>query len=395
MSQDDYTRAPFGRRDSTAPSFLAPLVALVAAVAVTVGGLYLYRAFWPHSDPGIDPSAQPRSITPRGDLTELEKTNIRVYKENRPSVVHITTLVVRSSLFSNTEVPEGTGSGFIWDDKGHIVTNFHVVRNADAARVTLSDQTTYNASLVGGAPEKDLAVLYIDAPKDKLRPIAVGSSKDLQVGQLVYAIGNPFGLDQTLTTGVVSALNREIDSVLPGRRIKNVIQTDAAINPGNSGGPLLDSSGRLIGVNTAIYSPSGSSAGIGFAIPVDTVNETVTELIRKGNPPPPEEKTRPGLGIQVATDKLAQEISAPPGAVIVRVMPGSSAEQAGLRAAYRNESNKAVLGDVIVAIDGKPVKKVADLSSILQDHKVGDTVTLDLIRDGQQIQKKVTLGKIQ
>jgi S1-C subfamily serine protease len=325
----------------------------------------------------------------------LEKTNLRIYKENRPSVVHITTLVVRSSLFSNTEVPEGTGSGFMWDKDGHIVTNYHVIRGAEAARVILADQTTYNASLVGGVPEKNLAVLYINAPKDKLRPITLGSSHHLQVGQLSYAIGNPFGLDQTLTFGVISALNREIDSMMNGKRIKNVIQTDAAINPGNSGGPLLDSSGRLIGLNTAIYSPSGSSAGIGFAIPADTVNETVTEIIRKGNPPPPEERSRPGLGLQVATDKLAKQLGVPAGAVIVRVMPGSPAEKAGLRAAYLNIDNEPVLGDVITAIDAKPVKKVAGLASILKDYKAGDTLTLDLIHDGEKLQKKVTLGKLQ
>jgi S1-C subfamily serine protease len=395
MSQDDL-QVPVRQNRSQPPSCLAPLLALLIAVVVVVAGLYLYRLWRPHGEPGIEPNYQERAVTPRGDLTELEKTNIRIYKENRPSVVHITTLVVRSSLLNNTEVPEGTGSGVVWDNEGHIVTNFHVIRNADDARVTLADQTTYRASYVGGAPEKDLAVLYIDAPKDKLRAINVGSSKDLQVGQLVYAIGNPFGLDQTLTWGVVSALNREIDSIIRGQPIKHVIQTDAAINPGNSGGPLLDSAGRLIGINTAIYSPSGSSAGIGFAIPVDTVNATVTKLIQKGNPPPnKQQQSRAGLGIQVASDALAKKIDAPPGAVIIKVLPGSPAEKAGLTAAYRNGNGDVVLGDVITAIDGKPVKNVEDMRAILKDHKNGDRVTLTLLRNGETIEKEVTLGKFQ
>jgi S1-C subfamily serine protease len=396
MSQEDLW-SPVSRNRSNPPSFLAPLLALLVAVLVTVGALYLYRLWRPHGEPGAEPDYQARIVTPRGDLSELEKTNIKIYKENRPSVVHITTLVIRSSLLNNTEVPEGTGSGVIWDEKGHIVTNYHVIRGADAARVTLSDQTTYQAWLVGGAPEHDLAVLSIDAPRDKLRPILVGSSKDLQVGQLAYAIGNPFGLDQTFTWGVVSALNREIDSIIRGKPIKDVIQTDAAINPGNSGGPWMDSAGRLIGVNTAIYSPSGSSAGIGFAIPVDLVNETVTELIRKGNPPPSpsQQKSRPGLGIQVASDKLAKTLGVSEGAVIIKVLPGSAAQKAGLLPVRRNENGDVVLGDVIVGVDGEPVKKAEDLFSLLKEHKVGDTVTLDLIRDGEKTQQKVTLGKIQ
>src|SRR5947199_329294 len=196
-------------------------------------------------------------------------------------------------------VPSGTGTGFVWDDQGHVVTNFHVIQNANSARVTMADKTTYAAWYVGGMPEKDLAVLYIDAPKSKLRPVEVGSSADLKVGQLTYAIGNPFGLDQTMTTGIVSALGREIESVIEDRLITNVIQTDAAINPGNSGGPLLDSSGRLIGVNTAIYSKSGANAGIGFAIPVDEVNRAVTQLIQHGR------IVRPGLGVVSAEDEIA------------------------------------------------------------------------------------------
>jgi S1-C subfamily serine protease len=216
-------------------------------------------------------------------LTDDERETIALFEQASPSVVYITSLSVRRDLFTLNvlEIPQGTGSGFVWDDAGHIVTNFHVIQNADRAQVTLADRSTWVAELVGVAPAKDLAVLRIDAPAAKLRPLPVGSSEDLRVGQTVLAIGDPFGLDQTLTTGVISALGREIESVaqIP---IRDVIQTDAAINPGNSGGPLLDSSGRLIGVNAAIYSPSGAYAGIGFSIPVDTVKWVVPELIEHG-----------------------------------------------------------------------------------------------------------------
>ncbi len=284
MSRNDYPWVQPQRRSPAFSSTQVLLVTFVTALVFFVGGLFLYRAYAHWRGEVLDPSTQPRVVTARGDLADWEKTNIKIYKETRPSVVHITTLSVHSDEFrlNVQEVPEGTGSGFIWDTNGHIITNYHVIRGADAANVTLSDQTTYKARLVGGAPDKDIAVLRIDAPASKLRPIQIGSSGNLQVGQAVYAIGNPFGLDQTLTTGVVSALGREIDSVRKGVTIRDVIQTDAAINPGNSGGPLLDSAGLLIGVNTAIYSPSGSSAGIGFAIPVDEVNQVVPQLIRHG-----------------------------------------------------------------------------------------------------------------
>src|SRR5262245_5044533 len=239
---------PVRSRRPKSTSLVMPVLALVGVVVLVVGVLLVVLAVRPWASRGINPDAQPRAVTPRGALTEIEQTNIKIYKENRPSVVHITTLVQKSNFGSTTQVPSGTGSGFIWDEDGHVVTNYHVIQGANAARVTLSDQTSYRAWYVGGAPEKDLAVLYIDAPKRKLRPIVIGESGNLEVGQLVYAIGNPFGLDLTLTTGIVSALGREIDAVAKGQRITDVIQTDAAINPGNSGGPLLDSAGRLIGV---------------------------------------------------------------------------------------------------------------------------------------------------
>jgi S1-C subfamily serine protease len=233
------------------------------------------------------------------------------------------------------------------------------------------------------APDKDLAVLRIDAPKNRLRPIPIGTSKDLQVGQRVFAIGNPFGLDQTLTTGLISALGREIESVTR-RPIQGVIQTDAAINPGNSGGPLLDSAGRLIGVNTAIFSPSGASAGIGFAIPVDTVNRIVPELIRHGK------IIRPGLGVQVAEDQLTKELGLT-GVLVVDVTAGSAAAKAGIRSTRRDSTGRVRLGDVIVAIDGKKIDAVNDLFLVLDEYKVGDTVALAVLRDGKREQVKATL----
>ena len=238
-------------------------------------------------------------MTPRGPLAADEQAHIDLFRRSSPSVVHITTVATQRDLFSMNvmQVPRGTGTGFVWDDSGHIVTNFHVIQGGSGAKVTLADQTTFDAKLVGAFPDRDLAVLRIEAPKAKLPPLAIGSSRDLIVGQRVYAIGNPFGLDQTLTIGIVSALNREIES-FNGRSIRGVVQTDAAINPGNSGGPLLDSAGRLIGVNTQIASPSGASAGIGFAIPVDEVNRIVPRLIRDGR------FVRPAIGVSAGGHRI-------------------------------------------------------------------------------------------
>jgi S1-C subfamily serine protease len=390
MSHDDYPWAQPVRRTPVQTSPWVPVLTLVAAVIVVLGALALWSGYRRWSDSGLDPSAQPRPVVARGDLSEWEKTNIKIYKDNRPSVVHITTLTVRSDVLrlNVQEVPQGTGSGFIWDEKGHVVTNFHVIRGADAANVTLSDGTTYKARRIGGAPDHDLAVLHIDAPASKLRPIQLGSSDKLQVGQAVYAIGNPFGLDQTLTTGIVSALGREIESVEKGAPLKNVIQTDAAINPGNSGGPLLDSAGLLIGVNTAIYSPSGSSAGIGFAIPVDDVNRVVPQLIRHGK------IVRPGLDITVVPDQTARRVGVN-GVLVFNVMPGGTAAKAGLRPTRRDQDGQVVLGDVITAVDGKAVTRTKEFFNAVAKHKVGDTVTLDIDRDGEAVQLKVTLGAVQ
>jgi S1-C subfamily serine protease len=346
-------------------SYLWPLVILLV-----IGGLLIWR-FWPSNETGLNPNAQPRAITPRGSLTDEEKTTIEIFKQASPSVVHITCVTVRQGAFNTREVLQGTGSGFIWDDQGHIVTNNHVIQGSRSAKVTLADNSTWEGSVVGVAPEMDLAVLWINAPKSRLRPIAIGESHNLLVGQKVFAIGNPFGLDQTLTTGIISALGREIDTN-SGYPIKGAIQTDAAINPGNSGGPLLDSAGRLIGVNTAILSPSKASAGIGFAIPVDDVNRIVPQLIRHGR------IMRPGLGIQPAPDQIAAQHGID-GVLILTVDPNGPAAKAGLLPTRRTEEGVA-FGDILVAIDGKKIRSTKEFYSVLSQYQVGATVTVTVIR---------------
>jgi S1-C subfamily serine protease len=379
MSSYTYSNDPY-RRTRTEPRVYWPLILLLAAIGVGVWH------FWPRSNGGVNVNAEPRPIAPRGNLLPEEQETIDIFKNASPSVVHITTLVQQQDFFSFDvqEIPRGTGSGFIWDDDGHIVTNFHVVKDGDSFKVILADGSKYDARVVGAYPDHDLAVLGIEAPKGKLQPIRVGTSHDLQVGQKVLAIGNPFGLDQTLTTGIVSALGREIESVTR-RRIKNVIQTDAAINPGNSGGPLLDSGGRLIGVNTAIYSPSGTSAGIGFAIPVDDVNRDVPQLIRY------RKIVRPWLGIVPADDRLARR-NGLEGVLIMSIKRGSPAAQAGLLPIRRDRFGDLLRGDLVVAIDGKPIKSTDDFYSALEAHKVGDTVTVTVVRNDERQDFQIALS---
>uniref|UniRef100_A0A5B7A9B8 PDZ domain-containing protein n=1 Tax=Davidia involucrata TaxID=16924 RepID=A0A5B7A9B8_DAVIN len=313
--------------------------------------------------------------TPRKLQTD-ELATVRLFQENTPSVVYITNLAVRQDAFTLDvlEVPQGSGSGFVWDKQGHIVTNFHVIRGASDLRVTLADQTTYDARVVGFDQDKDVAVLRVDAPKDKLRPIPVGVSADLLVGQKVYAIGNPFGLDHTLTTGVISGLRREISSAATGRPIQDVIQTDAAINPGNSGGPLLDSSGSLIGINTAIYSPSGASSGVGFSIPVDTVGGIVDQLVKFGK------VTRPILGIKFAPDQSVEQLGLS-GVLVLDAPANGPAGKAGLLPTKRDPYGRLILGDIITSVNGKKVTNGSDLYRILDQCKVGDTVTVEVLRD--------------
>jgi S1-C subfamily serine protease len=326
-----------------------------------------------------DKGAPARPVSPRGPLLPEEQTAIAIFEEARSSVVYITTLVYQRDFFTFNvqEIPQGTGSGFIWDDQGSIVTNYHVIYEAQNIQVTLSDQTKWKAEVVGAAADRDLAVLRIRAPRDKLRPIRIGSSSDLRVGQMVFAIGNPFGLDQTLTKGVISALGREIES-MTRRPIKGVIQTDAAINPGNSGGPLLDSAGRCIGINTAIYSPTGASAGVGFAVPVDIINRIVPQVIRFGK------DIRPGLDIELAEDYQTRQVGLRRGVLVLNVEQGSAAAAAGILPTRYDRYGNIVLGDVIVAIDGKRVNSTNEFYDILDTYQVGDTVRVTIERGDSQ-----------
>ncbi len=375
------------RPDSKRPITSGSRALFSTSVLLAVFGLSLSILVFTTDGFDFGSAAANREVTPRGDLLAVETDTIRVFEATAPSVVNITsvTTVSRSRWgrrMEPREVVTGSGSGFVWDEKGHVVTNYHVVRDAvmrdreairgeHVAWVTFGETSTerYRATLVGIAGYKDLAVLKVDAPKHLLRPIAIGTSANLRVGQTTLVIGNPFGLDQTLTTGVVSALGREIQSVLK-TTIRDVIQTDAAINPGNSGGPLLDSAGRLIGVNTAIFSPSGAYAGIGFAIPVDTVRRVIPDLVKYGA------IRTPVLGIEL-NDSVDRRIGLR-GVMVWGVTPGSGAEGAGLIKVDREAGR---LGDVIVAVDGKPVNGERELASVLERYRSGDVVSVELIRD--------------
>ncbi len=336
-------------------------------------------------------NAEPRVVQARGTLAEDEKSTIELFENSRDSVVFITTRqrVMDAWTRNIFSVPSGTGSGFIWDDEGHVITNFHVIKGASEATVRVTDGRDYKASLVGASPTHDIAVLRINVRFQRYMPVPIGTSNDLKVGQKVFAIGNPFGLDWTLTTGIVSALDRSLPSG-DGRNIDNLIQTDAAINPGNSGGPLLDSAGRLIGINTAIYSPSGASAGIGFAVPVDTVNRVVPQIISRGK------YIRPAMGITVDSKlnkRLAEHLKIS-GVIILSISPGSAAEEAGLEGATVTPEGNIVANDVIVAIDGKPIDSVDKLFSRIDNYKVGDTIKLTVRRYGdrsEEVEVPITL----
>jgi S1-C subfamily serine protease len=380
---------PAPRRRSSCGA-TALLLVLLPLAALT--GYFVYRQGAGLRQPGGAP-VLPRPIEARGDLAADEQATIAIFEKSAPSVVYVTNLAVRRDLLGLNvmEVPQGTGSGFLWDDLGHVVTNFHVIQAAQAAEVTLADHSTWKARLVGYEADKDLAVLRIDAPKDRLKPLALGTSRDLKVGQKVFAIGNPFGLDHTLTTGVISALGREIQA-LTGRAIRDVIQTDAVINPGNSGGPLLDSAGRLIGVNTAIYSPGGSGGGtfigIGFAVPVDTVSRIIPQIVAHGR------VVRPGLGVVVAEDRVTRELGVP-GVLVLDVTPGSAAEKAGLRPTRRDENGRVRLGDFIVAVDGEEVETRDDLLHRLEQKAVGASIMLQVRRGDEVVELPVSVQALQ
>lgn len=342
----------------------------------------------------LPPSAavQPRMVQARGDLAADEQNTINVFEQNSPSVVYITTVERIQNVWTRDvrEVPSGTGSGFVWDKTGYIVTNNHVVEGHKTAKVRLSDQRVLDAVVVGTSPEHDLAVLKLKDAKDALPPVQVGTSNNLQVGQKVFAIGNPFGLDHTLTSGIISALGRSLEDEDGGSNssMNGLIQTDAAINPGNSGGPLLDSAGRLIGVNVAIYSPSGASAGIGFAIPVDTVNRVVPRLIKEGR------YTRPALGITMndgVSQKIIDKLDTT-GVLVLNVAPDSPAARAGIRGTQLTDNDELVLGDIVQAIDDKPIKTISDLTEVLDNYSLGSKVRIKLLRDGkEELELEVTL----
>lgn len=324
-------------------------------------------------------SAEPRDVAARGDLANDELSTIDIFKSNNRSVVYISTTkkLINAYTHNVREVPSGTGTGFVWDDSGYIVTNYHVVKGHKTAKVRLANQTTYVATVMGASPRHDLAVLRLNTNKSKLPALKLGTSTDLQVGQKVFAIGNPFGLDQTMTTGIISALGRSIDDQAAG--MDDLIQTDAAINPGNSGGPLLDSAGRLIGVNVAIYSPSGASAGIGFAIPVDTVNRVVPSLIKNGR------YVRPILGV-ISHDSVNEILKTEfdiEGLLVLEVTPGSPAAKAGIKPTFIVEG-ELILGDVIQSIEGQKIDKLGNLLDVLERKKLNDQVTLGILRDGKE-----------
>lgn len=336
----------------------------------------------------ISLTAEPRVVTPRGELAAAEKTNIDIFREASPSVVFITSLADRVDFWTRdiTRIPRGTGSGFLWDQNGHIVTNYHVIQEASAVHIRLNDQRSYKAVFVGASPDHDLAVLRMPIVADMPSPLPIGTSHDLQVGQAMYAIGNPFGLDYTLTTGVVSALNRSLDNE-NGNAIKGLIQTDAAINPGNSGGPLLDSAGRLVGINTAIYSPSGAYAGIGFAVPIDTVNRIVPQLIAHGR------YQRPRLGITL-DDRISEQIAARTGidgVVVIGVERGSPADDAGLRGTRLVDGGDLLVGDIIVSLGGQRIDNREALLDALENHRIGDRVALRFMRNQEELEVTVTL----
>jgi S1-C subfamily serine protease len=349
---------------------------LLVVLAIYIGQPYVDRLMFSASTP--------RAIAPRGNLIDLERTTIELFERVSPSVVQVAARHAGPQrMQAEGEGGEASGTGFVWDGAGHIVTNDHVVQGAAEVAVRFASGDVRRAMVVGTAPNYDLAVLRLDSTRALPPPIPIGTSADLKVGQSVFAIGNPFGLDQSLTTGIISALKRRLPTA-SGREIGDVIQTDAAINPGNSGGPLLDSAGRVIGVNTAILSPSGTSAGIGFAIPIDIVNRVVPDIIRRGFVP------TPGIGI-VAASEAAGTRAGVEGVVILRTAPGSAAERAGLRGV---DPATGRLGDVIVGANGKPVRRLPDLTQELERVGVGNKVTLAVKRDGRDLSVEVEVMDI-
>jgi 2-alkenal reductase len=357
------------------------LTKIILLALLIVVGVYVAQ---PYVDRKLYSATTARAIEPRGNLMEIERTTIELFERDSPSVVQVVARHSAGLLQPDADGGQAaTGTGFVWDPAGHIVTNDHVVQGSDTVAVRFSSGQVVRAKVTGTTPNYDLAVLALDSTRSLPPPIPIGSSADLKVGQAVFAIGNPFGLDQSLTTGIISALKRRLPTS-SGREIGDVIQTDAAINPGNSGGPLLDSAGRVIGVTTAIISPSGSSAGIGFAIPIDVVNRVVPELISKGYVP------TPGIGIVSANEDAATRAGVE-GVIVVQVVPGSAAERAGLRGI---DPSTRKLGDVIVGVNSKPVRRLPDLTQELERVGAGNKVTLSVKRDNREVSLEVDVTDI-
>jgi len=349
--------------------------------------LLLLATFWviePYLSALWFSASAPRTVTPRGDLAASEQATIALFKNASPSVVHVFARSAPTiSLFSGEQ--QGvvqSGSGIIWDSAGHVITNNHVISGTAQIGVRLTSGEFVAARVVGTAADYDLAVLALERPRSAVHPIAIGRSGDLQVGQSTFAIGNPYGLDQTLTSGIVSALGRRLPNA-SAREVKGMIQTDAPINPGNSGGPLLDSAGRLIGVNSAIVSGSGASAGIGFAIPVDIVNRVATELIRNGHVP------SAGIGVVAAKQGEATSLGID-GVIVLRTLPGSPAAKAGIEGATAD----GVVQDVITGVNGKAVHSMEEMSSSLDDAGIGRQVTLEVERDGHARTVNITVADV-
>jgi 2-alkenal reductase len=350
---------------------LLALAALLTSVAAVFAASFSVSAQSSRSEP--------RSVAPRGPLLESERALVNLFEAAAPSVAYITTQVLTPVGFFQAQVAQGAGSGFVWDAQGHVVTNHHVIEGAQKVFVQLDAGEPIEAAVVGRAPEYDLAVVKLARMPRSLTPIPLGTSRDLKVGQSVIAIGNPFGLSRTLTTGIVSALDRELPTVDGYREVVGVIQTDAAINPGNSGGPLLDSAGRLIGVNTAIRSASGSSSGVGFAIPVDLVNRIVPVLITRGRAP------QPGIGIAPARPDLVARAGIQ-GVVVMGVTRGSPAADAGLRPFDRRTNE---VGDIIVAVNGKRVETLSAFAAELDRVGIDNNAELTVQRDRKERRVRV------
>jgi S1-C subfamily serine protease len=325
----------------------------------------------------------------RSALLDIENKTIEIYQSVSPSVVNVSNIKLADNFFyGRVEVPQGAGSGFVWDTNGHIVTNFHVVQGGDQFLITFkNDSKQYKAKVVGVEPKKDIAVLKLSEMPTKLVPIKVGSSKLLQVGQMSLAIGNPFGLDQSLTTGVISAIGRKIMGI-GGVKIHDMIQTDAAINQGNSGGPLLNSSAELIGMNTMIFSTSGSSAGLGFAVPVDTIKQIVPQIIQHGK------IIRPGLGIGILDDEIRSRYIGEKGVAISHLDEDGPAAKAGLKGMSRDRFGRIHFGDVILKIDNKEVNSLDDIYHALEEYKIGDVVEITYEREKKKNKLKLKLHSI-